>query len=462
MMPARRSLLAAGSLGLAVATASSFVPLSYDEGNWLAVVRRVSLGEVLYRDIMDNKTPPLFGLVRLLDGLPGPFTLARGIWLGVAVAVIAVACASIVRRFGWGPDRATLVGLAFGLAAATQAVLTLNLELPAVLLIVLGLASIATGRLTAGGALAASAATFDLRTIALIPGVVAFAYVCEGWLRARRTLLAAGAITVAWSATVLLVADLRYPLIELNAATRVGTSAWRPGQQLFAALRGTLIPIGAVVALGGKSRGRPIRVAGLMLGVAAVALAFASLRPFDKYWTLLLPGLVVLAASAPAGIVIPSTGWRRLGSTAFIFGLVVAAAYATSTNVDQARLVARYERAATQLDATLDPGEGFVRFDTQPFLGVFLPERDRLPAAVLDFLIADTSRREEIHRRVEEAIAAATVMADDGALSAGEGSVVISYRPLWRVFAGHLEDFPCVRQVEGLTFRYRATACPAG
>ncbi|MGH2792778.1 MAG: hypothetical protein ACRDKG_00585 [Actinomycetota bacterium] len=450
-----RLLLMPGALGIVVASASAFVPLSYDEGNWLTVVRRMALGETLYRDITENKTPPLFWLVRALDLLPGPYELGRAVWLGVAAAIIAAVCRSFVRRSGWTDRSATLLGLAFGLAAVCQAVFVVNFELPAVILIIGGLTICASGRnAAAGAAVAAVAATFDLRALALLPGVVLFSFARGGAPAVRRSLPTAVVVVAAWAGTVLLVPDLRYSLIELNAATRGGTDAWDPAQQLYALLRGTLIPAGALTALAAGFTDRRVRLAAAWLLIAGLIVLAASIRPFDKYSTLLLPGLMVLAASRGSErSVAPAR--RRAASTMVALGLAVSLAYAVGTNIDQRSIVDRYERAAAIIGDL-----PFARFDTQPFLGAFRPAGDRSPAAVLDFLIADTSRRAANHQRVEVAIAGATVLIDDGALSADAGSILAAYRPLWRVFILHRDEFPCVRRAEGLTFRYRATSCP--
>ncbi len=452
----KRLLLMPAALGVVVTAASTLVPLSYDEGNWLAVVRRMALGETLYRDITDNKTPPLFWFVRALDRLPGPYELGRALWLGVAAASIAALCRSLVRRSGWSDRPAALLGLAFGAAAVSQAVFVVNFELPATLLILCGLTLIAAGRSASGAAVAAVAATFDLRALALLPGAVLFAFARGGAPAARRTLPAAGVIVAAWVGAVLLVPDLRYSLVELNAATRGGTDAWDPARQLYALLRGSLIPAGALAALAASFTHPRARIAAAWLLIAGFGVLVGSIRPFDKYSTLLLPGLVVLAsASEPLHRL--ETGRSRAGAAVAALGLVVALAYAVVTNVDQRSIVSRYERAAVIIGDL-----PFARFDSQPFLGVFRPMGDRSPAAVLDFLIADTSRRTANHRRVEVAIAGASVLVDDGALSADEESIHPAYRPLWHVFMGHRDEFPCVRRAEGLTFRYRATSCPTG
>lgn len=462
--PPRRFLVPA-ALGVVVAAASSVVPLSYDEGNWIAVTRRVAAGESLYREITDNKTPALFGLVRSLDVLPGRFALARALWLGILAATVAVAVTSLARRFGWAENRASLLGGACGLALALQAVLVVNFEAPAAAMIIVALASLAAGRAPTAGILAAAATAFDLRAIILIPGVLIAAYEIGGKRTALRTAAPAVGLAGAWVATVLSVPDLRYSLLELNVATRSGSSLWRPASQLYALLRGTLFAAGAAASLarsGGSSNvgGWHVKYGGVALIGGGVVVALSSVQPFDKYWSLALPGIALAAASRPPSPRSVNVYRRNAAVILAILGLVLTSSYAAASNIDQARLVARYERASARLDRSLAPRASFVRFDTQPFLGTFLAQRDRIPAAVLDFLIHDTSRREMNFARVDAAIGRADALVDDGALDQPESSIVAVYRPLWRVFARRVQEFPCVRRVRGLTFRYRAGTCP--
>jgi hypothetical protein len=107
----------------------------------------------------------------------------------------------------------------------------------------------------------------------------------------------------------------------------------------------------------------------------------------------------------------------------------------------------------------LGPGGTFVRFDSNPFLGTFLPSRDRTPAAVLDFLIAPTSRERLNLEAVDTALSNAAAMIDDGALALAAGNVLPSYRKLREVFVAHLSEFPCVRRTNGLTVRLRLGRC---
>jgi hypothetical protein len=456
-----RTLLTFAALGAAVAIASAFVPLGYDEGNWLADVRRWAAGESLYRDIPDNKTPLLFALVRGLDALPGSFTTVRALYLGAVVLVLGLAVRSLALRLGWTATRCTVLGLVLGAAAATQAVFTVNFELPAVTLVVLGLTSIAGGRGITGGTLAAAAAGFDIRALALLPGIALFARAAGSESAVRRSLTTMAIVAGAWIVAILATPDLRYALIELNVATRTATSSWSPLDQAYAVIRGALFPVAASLILAGDASSRRFRAAGVALVGGGAVVALASLQPFDKYWTLTLPGLAVLAASSNGGDSRKVLENRKPLVAAAVLGIAIAGVYAVTTNIDQARLVARYERVARFLDGTLTPGATFTRFDTEPFLGAFLPKRDRTPTAVLDFAIADTSRRPDVFTRFDRAILGATAIVDDGALSAPESAVLPAYRGLWRIFRRHLADFPCIRLIEGFAVRYRDLACPA-
>lgn len=453
-IPARAAAPAA-VLGVVVAAASMLVPLSYDEGNWLAVTRRVAAGEALYRDITDNKSPALFALVRGLDIVPGPYTIARGVFIGLASALLAWLSMRLLRRLGLGDAASSVLGVCFGLAGAMQAVLVANFELPAILLVVAALGNVAGGSAVVGGAIGGLAAVFDPRAAILVPGIVALALERSGARGAFRTAAAAAGPLIAWGAAVLVLDELRYSLLELNVATRGGAAAWRPGAQLTAFARSMVFPLAAVgfLTAGRVARNRATPAA--ILTIAGFGAAIVSVQPFDKYWTLALPGLICIAGSRRPREAQISRAWT---ATLLVAALAPHAVYATTSSSDQARIVNRYERAAADIDRMLGPNETFVRFDSQPFLGTFLPKRDATPAAVLDFLIAPTSREDENLAAVDRAIARSAAIVDDGALSVSAEQILPAYRRLHRVFAARLGEFPCARQVLGLTVRLRR--CP--
>jgi hypothetical protein len=459
MTPRTRTAFLFAGLGFAAFIISALMPVSYDEGIWLVNARRWSAGESLYSDIPENETPALMGVVRAVDAAPGPFTSARAAYLGALIVVLAAATRALTSRLGWTEPKATIAGLIAGVAAATQTVLVINFELPAATLVMLGLAAIASGRGWAGGSLAAAGAAFDIRAFALLPGVALFAYAVGGRERSLRTSAAVASVAGPWALAVILIPDLRFGLLELNATTRTATATWRPLEQIYMLLRGPLFPIVGILALSSRRANVDARLRrawiALLAGGAGVALA--SLQPFDKYWPLALPGIAVLAASRmPMTHARYGRRWMQLAALA----LVLAIGYDTVSSLEQARLVDRYERAAEAIESSLPRGATFARFDTQPFLGVFLTQRDASPVAVLDFVIAKTTRQDAILARLERSIRNAAALVDDGALSVDERSVEPAYRELWRLFDRYRSDFPCVSEIAGLTVRYRETVCP--
>jgi len=460
-MSRRRIFLALTLLGIASAVVARFVPLSYDEGSWLIDVRRWGAGESLYSDIPENKAPLLLVLVRALDSLPGSFLTARALYMGAIAIVLTLAVRSLAMRIGFNDRDAFTVGATVGAAAVLQAVFTTNFELPAATLLLVGLTAIALGAPMIGSIVATASTGFDIRALVLLPGVAVFALRSADRKAAVRSVATMTILAGAWIATILLVDNLRFALIDVNVATRSATTSWSPAGQLYAMLRGFGFPLAALLLLSQrretKERGATFLPAVVLL-VASAGISIASLQPFEKYWALALPGAVLLAAS------VPRFRSRTIGALKGLaaLGLAVSIGYVVSYSLDEHRLVSRYERATRVLDASLPPGATFARFDTQPFLGVFAPERDGIPVAVLDYVIADTPRRAELMARVEAAISGSLAIVDDGALSVTEGAVEPAYRDLWRLFRSHLPDFPCVRSVEGLTVRYRASLCPEG
>lgn len=454
-----RSNLIFLAVGFVVGGISSIIPLSYDEGNWLAVARRLAHGQTLYRDITENKSPAFFALVRGLDRLPGSYTIARAAWLGLLTALLAWTATRFLRRMELPDPAAMVAGLTIGLAGAMQAVLVLNFELPAMILLVVGMTLCVEKRVTIGGFIAGCGALLDLRTIVLLPGLILFVFAAEGRSPALRTAAGAAIPALAWAIAVLATADLRYSLLELNVATRGGSTAIHPASQLAAFARSMLFPLVAVGALTAPSAGtKSIRnAAWFLLGVGAV-VALISVQPFDKYWTLTLPGLLALAGSR-----VQRQGFtgRALPIALILIALVPSAVYAGTSNRDESAIVARYRNAVPFVASALGPGGTFVRFDSQPFLGTFLPARDRTPAAVLDFLIAPTSHERANLATVDRAISRATAIIDDGALEQPADEILPSYRRLREVFAARLPQFPCVKRSFGLTLHLRPERCVA-
>lgn len=462
MTDARRALVQSSLLGAAATAASVFVPLSYDEGDWLAVTRRLALGDTLYVDVLQNKPPPYIALVRGLDALPGPYTLARACFVGLCVVAVGMGVFVLCRRLGADAATARRLGLVLGGALMLQSAFVMDIEKPAALLVLAGVIAIAYTRPALGGVLVALACAFDIRAVLFTVGAVVFAFERSGRREAVRCGVACAAIAGGLGAFVASQPDVRYALIELNAATRV-VSAYHPAEILVVTVA-ALLPViaGAFVVL----RAQPPRAtkqfkAGIVMVATTIAIAVASRYPFYKYWALGITGFA-LSALALWPRVNPKTApvHKPLAIAIVVGSFAPVAAHAITANIEQARITTRYERAAEFLDAALPEGGRFAAFDIQPFLGTYLPSKVAVHWGILDLVAVNTSRTTGDLERVARAIETADAVVDDGALSVSENAVGPHYRRLWKVFEDNLGPFSCIVRRDGLTFRFRPERCP--
>lgn len=448
-------------------TVSAFTPMSYDEGLWLAVTRRMDLGARLYSDLIDNKTPPVYWTTRLLDHVPGPFSLARGILFGALIALIAFLAAALARRLGVADRGSLSFGIFVGSLVAMQSALVLNIETPVAIFLLAALGLMARDRLMTGAAVAAIGTAFDVRALAFLPAVIVFAAERGG----RRKAWGAAAVWLAaggtWLATIVAVPRLRYGILELNASTRGTLDSWGTGA-VAAIVIVALVPIAVAAILRlhiprgilETARSTP---SGVLLLVTGLAVGIASRFPFLKYWILVAPALPLLFAAARPGeteATSKSTTRARVASAGMVLlAFVPLAVDVSSTQVSEHGLVARYAGAARALERALEPGDTFVSFDPQPFMTTFLPEHASLPWATLDYIGVRTSHRDADLRRLASAIDRAAAVVDDGALSKGERAIDHRFRAVWRVYRERLGRFPCVRRMRDITIRLRADRC---
>lgn len=472
MRPGERFAAGWIALGAVLGGASSFVPLSSDEGAWLAIARRVAAGGVLYRDAIDNKSPFVFALVRMLDALPGPFILVRAMSIGALAALLALGCCSVAVRLGAPVRRARVLGLVVGAAAVLQSVFVLTVELVAIAFVVGALRVVVSDRFLLAGALTATAALFDPRAVVLVPGMIALAIARGGRAGGARTGIVAAGLLAVWAAVVLSLPDVRYALVELNLSSRGSSNPWRPALQVAAAVRALLpVAVGFGFAATVRNAATPadtlprlgigsVRTAGWWLLLPATAVAAASVHPYDHYWMLVLPAVPILGTVIRAG----NRSRRRLPlpiiAAIALFAVTPALVDAVTVSRAQSRLVERYEQAARLLRAELRPGETFAQFTVQPFLGTFLPEHLGMRSPLLGYVVQPSSRRVEALRDLDRLLGAVVAVVDDGGLSAPEQSVLPPYRPVWRVFHAHLARFPCVRDADGPTVRFLSERCP--
>jgi len=456
----RRLFLAAFALGSAVAVVSAFVPLSVDEASWLAVERKMALGRELYVDVIDNKAPPVFFLVRGLDLLPGPFEPVRGVLVGLLAALLALVTFDVADRCGIGRRRALIAGAAVALGACVASALSLTIEMVAIAFVMAGVAFAARDRPILS-ATASLGIAFDPRAIVLLPGVALVA-ASRSWRGARTSLLAMGLVAGALAAS-LVHPDLRFGLIELNLASR--GASWSAGELGISAARALILPIVAVFAawnIEGVQQQRPgprAALVGLVFGVPAVAVVVASLLPFDKYWVLLLPAVPfvigVRAAAARASAAVP------LVIGLLVLALAPGAIQTVRVARDRASRLDAYRRVASILEDRLPEGATFVQFDANPFLVAELPESASDPSPLLGLLALPTSRQDAFVSRIRSALGNADAVVDDGGLEASPEDVSTSLRPIRDLFVASLDAFPCSARVEHITVRFRPHLCPS-
>jgi hypothetical protein len=453
----RRILTAALGVWVIVGVVSAFVPLSVDEASWLAVERKMALGRELYVDVVDNKPPLVFFLVRGLDVLPGPFEPARAVIVGMLAAVLAMTSWDVAKRFGVGSPRAAIAAATVALGACVTSAFSLTIELAAIAFIGAGAASAARGRPILS-AVAAFGIAFDPRAIMLLPAVVVIA-AAKSRGSIRTAALANGLVTTAFAAT-LLHPDLRFGLIEVNLASRgAGTSAAELG---ISAARGLILPFVAVFVAWNLSGApdphdrRSVVTIGLAFAVPAVAVVFLSRLPFDKYWVLVYPAIpfVIGARAAPK-----SAAARSFVVGLFVLALVPGSIQTARVAQDRARRIDTYRRAAAILQQRLPEGSRFAQFDANPFLVGALPAKASDPSPLLALLALPTSRQDTFLFAIRDALGRSDAIVDDGGLEASVESVSPSLRPIRDLFLNALDAFPCEEKVDFLTVRFRVDLC---
>ncbi len=446
-------------LGLGIGWTSSRYALGWDEGAWLAVARRMALGDVLYRDVIENKAPAVLGLVGLLDIVPGPYESTRAVVLGLLAFALAYLSNRIAAELGAHRTRALAVAVLVAVLAALQAEFLLTTELLAVTLILAAMLQVIRKRTAAAGLLLTVAALIDLRAPVVLPAVALLARQLGGRQELGRLARWVTPIAAFWI-VVLATPDLRFALVELNFASRSGAAL--DVSYLANVLRSAVPVVLALLVVSElrhfKDRS-PLTVVTLALIVVGGLIPLISLKPFDHYWTFALLPLPVAAALAPG-----SGTARRPAATA-----VLAVALAISLipvvemryrSVEGRRLeVAHYQGVASVLEDVLADDETFVQFDPMPFLPALLPEHFGARSPVLGYLSSDSVRTEREISLLSQATSAAAAILDDGVLDAERFTVGETFLPLWDMFQSHLAEFPCRSDIGRTTLRVRAELC---
>lgn len=431
MLP-RRWFLSTGAL---LAVASSLVPRSYDEAYWLAVARLVEHGRVLYETALDNKTPPVYALIWLVEILPGPYQVTRAV-------VVALLGMWIMRSFirllaGGSPAVAVFLTVAMVLLAELQ----LAVELVAVALVLHGLVA---RSLVARVAACVAAAAFDPRAVLLFPGAVLVAPDDER----RRTGAILAIVTATAVAVVLLTPDLRYGLIELNAASRLLAG------DAMAVVRTAGIAAALLVPLVSRMRLPDSHGGWSALALGALVVPLVSLLPLPHYW------IYLVAASAPFVGDVTRGGSAVLAAVLAVGGVAPVTLNAwgsMATNRAEAEEAVRIDAALT--DAGAPAGAPYAFFGTFPHLVAARPAGSMLHAPASHYLADGTSRTDRYRRELDRALATAVAIVDDGSLMVPEAALFPVHRGTRRIFEAHLDRFPCLLTSGTVTIRMREP-CP--
>lgn len=301
-------------------------PLSQDEGIYSCVAARLAHGDVLYRDLIDNKPPGIFYLYRSvyqLFGWSAPalrwFTAFFGLLSTLAVFLLGRRCRD---------ERAGLLAALF-FAVFSGGVFVegagSNTEVYMVLPLLLALLAFFSGALFWAGLLSGLALLF--KPVAVFPLLVLLGFACwsggkPGWRRP--------ALFLAGSAGLPLLTLLYFwsqgageGFINCNLFYSLGMVNPRLGYFLFKTVylmlfENSVLWLLAALGLCLAFKERLLLAAWTL---AALAGAFAAGYSFGHYYLPLIPGLSLLAGIAVAGW--PELKIARRGRAAF--GVLLAA-----------------------------------------------------------------------------------------------------------------------------------------
>lgn len=454
-----RDGVAIGLLAVTTGLISAQYRLGWDEAAWLAVGRRMDLGDRLFRDVIENKPPVVYLLVRLSDMMPGSFEAARAALLGALVFALALLSIRVARRLGGSRRRTLWMGFLVAVLAVLQAGFLLTVEVIALVLIVAALWLLARDRPEAAGLLLSIAAMTDLRVPFLLPAIALFTWQMGGTTQVRRLALFTSPIAAFWVA-VLIGPDLRFALVDLNLASRRGASVTLT---YVADTARSLLPLlaGLFLISGGRFpiRGGPFELSTGALAISGILVAFASRQSYDHYWAFVLVAFPIAAAIPHNEDKPRSAASIIVGVGALVLALLPVFLVRGNGIRDQRDSLRRYEAVARVVKQVLGASGTFVQFDQHPFLPALLPSHFAARSPVLGFVTIPSERGRRELELLSATTARASLIVDDGSIDAFRTAVSSEYLGLWGMFRNHVADFPCRTHFEGLTLRARQHLC---
>lgn len=439
--PIVRVPVAAGAGGAGLGVLSAFVPPSYDEAFWISIAGMLDSGRTLYVDAIDNKTVAIYAVFGFLDSFPGRFELARGLAVASILAV-TITCLGLLLKMR-APWNAWLA-VAMGSLAALLGGLVLTKESIALALLLASMVLISRDSRRLAVALALFAAAFDLRIALLYPGLIAYLAELAGWKAARRAAAAVAAALVGAGTLLVIDADLRFGLVEMNAATRPTTLALPLLLTAFIACALPLIALSPLI----NRQSRILAPALLLAG--ALVIGFASLQPFPHYWAyLVLP--VAAALRTPS-----NTANRRIfaASVAFTIATVPWAVWTIDQVGDRTRLLNDYEALAALVT---DDHMPFVDYSFEPYVAAYWPRGALLRAPTADYVILETSRARQHRAELPELLRRADAVVDAGFLGQSVERLYPPAAAIADAFDAVRAEFPCELRFGSVTLHLKST-----
>jgi hypothetical protein len=375
----------------AAAVVSARLAPSYDEVYWLAVIRKLADGGRLYDTVIDNKGPLWYPIFTLFDWAPTPFWLTRALTIAVVVLGLCWAANRFMRDAGIARSVRHFSAAAVSIAMVTLSSFHLTIELFGALLVILALVVV---RRTVVGAAAVLflSLLIDPRIALLLPAVLTVELRHpKGGHSTRspwRAILTIGVPSTIAMALYLLVPDMRFAVLEVGRATRIGEPfSFRATS--IAALSSVVILV-AIFCVQARYAGVRIGRSALLMATGATLIALASLAPFTHYWTY-LPLAAVLVEQRPNNIIRRHVWWIILLTAS----LAPALMFSLNDAWDNRLVDTAFSHADSLLLRVLSPRDRIVVFAADPHPYARFPSQTLGRAPNAFYLGMDTSRQEE-------------------------------------------------------------------
>lgn len=426
-------------VGTATGAVSTAIRPSYDETYWLGIARLVEEGRSLYDGAIDNKTPVVYALAWLLDAMPGPLQLARGVAVGALIGVTAF----FVSRLLDCSTRPGPVILVVGGTLAVSSDFVLTTELVAVASLAAALAFAHRSSWMPVAALLVVGAAFDPRIAVLFPGVL---LLLHGSSR-RRATIAVTLTTLTAFVVVYLTPNLEFGLVAMNLASRSILGGWHP-LEAATSLAQTALPLVGLLLL---VRPRRPSLPGLLLAAGTMVIGLTSVHPFPHYWTYLVLPLPFMLGEARG---------NRTGFAVLLLTLTFVPAIVES--VGMIAIQESFWDRYGAIDRRVENDERVIVFSLRPHVGTLLADRILLRSPTIQYLTWPSPRQNRYLAELPDLIDEATTIVDTGEFDVSPAQLNPEVIPVWGIMRRRIDEFPCVESINELVIRRRGWFCTDG